>query len=442
MGQLPVEILLHICSYADNDALSRLCIANHAMYDHVLPMLYKHVRLDGTEKIKQFNGTLASTPRYGHLMHSIVLVDSHSNASAESFRLEEEEHPDTLEVWSKLIRNMALLSRNHSLKTIALSREVCERIEYAGCRPALGDLLEESDFVLDELIICHSPLEFFLSRMDVKRVTWYTCSKAIEAGVEAIDGGIMDLSAQDHNYYLDHDLDSDSESENEERDNKRDAEEEERRQRFLNDFFPFRRLREIKYMIGDASEIVGGVLKNAAENEKEKKPAWTWDLSEQIDALKDSQPDLILCTVNLHVQTSRSRAALEAELDPGDETTIGSWGRASDVCQKDAERESFKCRDWQHSDTYSSTAGSERIAVLDPAIEHNVVNHDEDDKEVRWCSCYNVRQAENEMVVPKPAPSTYNASYGGIDSDDHDDWYNDDCGRDYYFETEYSWLTG
>jgi hypothetical protein len=375
MSQLPLEILLHICSFADNDALSRLCIANCAIYNHVLPLLYMNVRLVGTRKVEQFNDTMKSTPEIGHFVHSITVEDPYAAAIPDTAFCKDIDSHSSLQIWSQLFKNMAHLSRHKRLSLVALSREVCERVWHTD---SLGYVIRQSDFVLDEIVVCHWSLEFLLKRMDVRRATWYTCTGFIGDDSYSVEQRYNHYSwGMYSNGYIS--SDGDSEIDDEERDKRYFAKEDKLRKWFAIDYFPFKRLREIRYMIGDSSKVLAEV----ADDTSLDYFYWANEIFDYIDALWNSQPEPVKFTISLHVRTPAARTMLEEESLEDDkyQVNVGYWGRLSDKCQLDAEAESFARRDWQQ----------DNFLCLDEKADKYRAKAIQGDKEGEgrdwWCPC-------------------------------------------------------
>lgn len=389
MNQLPLEVIAHIGTLLDSHSLCQLCVACRPLCAIVTPILYREVCLTSTAAVEQFNSALKSSPSLGRLIHGIVLEDPAFATLAKNAYFAELEDRHTLQVWSTLIRRMASISRSHNLEYVAMSREVCRRLEWNFDRDAdlsLGQVLLDHRIILDHLVVCHTPLNFFVKRVHVRKLTWYACT------------GQIDFESSMLRLIGDHDED----------DSRDDDDSRESMPRESN--VTSKHLQEVHYLIGDASDQHSLAGASHAQEPEETQHRWISGLLNQCDALSSSQVTPIKFSMSLHVQTPDARARLERELcNGGRGLMVDSWGRAYDVGQRDAEVKSFDDREWL-GDT-STCAGEDIKADVSP----------KDGSGLPWCACHYVGPAKDVLSCESPGGNAVNR--GGRGMDCRESWY-------------------
>lgn len=172
MDKLPTELVSHIIELAiadDRDTARQLCLVNQRLQDIVLPLLYRHVHLSNLKQIKSFNKIVASSPRLCKLICGITLSDKDLPELVEddvNGYLQSAEYTGWIQHWKKLIQNLGTLNRQHSLKTLVITEEGSQYLEFFDTSDDyteyLAEALTESKLQLDHLVVSHAVVGFFL----------------------------------------------------------------------------------------------------------------------------------------------------------------------------------------------------------------------------------------------------------------------------------------
>lgn len=330
MKQLPTEVVFYIFELAmvnDSHTACQLCLVNQSVRKIAQPLLYKHVCLSNTDKIKSFNATIGSHPKLGDLIHGITL-SGHIPSPNSLFESED----DLIKYWKKLIRYMGVLSRQHSLKTLILLDDTLEFLcfddeetkENLGDieMKTLGDILRQSKLQLDHLVISHHHSEFFLNRINTKKLTWCGCDFSVTSGALDFDEYTCPRWSK--------------------------------------------QLEEVSFMISDNYDRMhsdeDGHHYDDEDNSVGLRGPLSWPvvLAAKIQRLCETQTKTPKFSIFLHVQTQEAKKQLVEELKGLEfEVIVGEWGKTSDTSQAQAQLEIFANKGWIQKELSDLTSKTE-----------------------------------------------------------------------------------
>lgn len=361
---LPWKVTLYILKLAaakSQSTAARLCLLDRAIRAQIMPILWRHVTLTGTEQIKQFNTAMRGARHPHELIQGITLLNTQ--------RRREDIVRETTgwqEPWTELILMMNHLSTKQNLKTLVLSRDACRRFEYVP-DPTHEDLpdrplpleyqMRKCNFTIKNVVISHGDILFYLQRMNITNFIWFGCDR--EANWLVTDDEVDDYkqhfgakALKDLKIFI-----SDR----------------------INDMYPTVYVDDWDSE-GDCEEM------NNIERQQRHCEDWTFEFIGYLRLLFKSQEEKPRIHIALHRKTSDAKSELLAgveEMKKDGEITVGSWGNSKDQTQDEAVMRQYAKSGWIHK---ASSAYHKELSIRYT-------------EQKQWCSCRDFLAQADEIGI-------------------------------------------
>lgn len=358
MDRLPTETWIAIfeLAVADNRQTGcSLCLVDRATQQLARPILYKHISLDGTGNVVQFNAMIKSRPQLGNLIHGMTLLDHSMGGLARSdihdaLYSEARNCTDWVRPWKVFLRYLSVLSRQHNLKTLVISYEASVRLMcFRGDIDGIAWELKRSDLQLDHLVVSHPDLCINLSFITTKNLTVYGCDIPVLQGYFRVNPHPS------------------------------------------NRVGPLRskRLQTVKFFLGNNHNHFHGLRKDVQVTQGLK---WANKFASNLQRLCEEQEAAPNVSIFLHVNTQEVIEHLQSKLQGLDcgIQVVGSWGNTTDTSQRVAELESFAAKGWTQRRHLDSNSQSD-VANRKEKPESTTGWQLRPPPNFQWCGCLDTR---------------------------------------------------
>lgn len=384
MERLPAEIVLKIFILAtadDRKTASELCLVNQATQSIVAPLLYKHVCLSGTDQVRRFNASFKLLrPKTQRLIQGMTLLDTKLaliEVEEREYYLDDEAQRKGgwIKHWKDLVRYIGHLSRMHRLCTLVVLDEVEARFRYEDqqCKEPLAKQLSESNLRLSHLVLSHADIEFFLSKLQTEKLTWYGCE--MHLAKDPLDVVFNKTKLRS------------------------------------------RQMREVCIFLGANLEYMRS--KTEAKEPEDTDRGWDTVFVRQLGEICKTQQRKPSFKVLLHQKTQESVQDLTNMVSGLDfNVSMGLWGKPSDTSQREAELESMADEGWIARVPLRYIDAPEEVGDEDPSQPIQTGNWTmRRPPGKQWCCCFDLEPVRMAMMDANRGLDDWEES----DDDDYDD---------------------